>query len=225
MALYSRLEDQREIAWSLRGCAFAAVLKGDYAKAQPYVERSLAICQEFQDEWGIAWSIYDLGYLALARKDLAKARPLLENAHRQFHQHGILWGEFRSLTALGDLMRGLEQWQQASTYYREALVFQQQYQFSLFVAGIIEGLAQLILACGDYGRAARLFGAAQKRRDSIEMARWFPHEADYQRDLSTLHEQLTDEEFTEGWTEGYTMSTAKATNLCTGGSFLSRISR
>ncbi len=210
LSLYSRLEDQREIAWSLRGCAFAAMLKGDYAKAQPYVERSLAICQEFQDEWGIAWSIYDLGYLALARKDLAKARPLLENAHRQFHQHGILWGEFRSLTALGDLMRGLEQWQQASAYYREALVFQQQYQFSLFVAGIIEGLAQLILVCGDYGRADRLFGAAQKRRDSIEMARWFPQEADYQHDLSILHEQLTDEEFTDGWTEGYTMSTTKA---------------
>ena len=209
LALYSRMEDQREIAWSLRGCAFAAVLKGEYDKAQPDVEKSLAICEKFQDEWGIAWSIYDLGYLAFARKDFTKAQPLLENAHRQFHQHGILWGEFRSLTALGDLLRGLKQWKHASIYYQKALIFQQQYQFSLYVAGIFEGLAQLILVCGDYGHATRLFAAAQKRRDTIEMARWFPHEADYQRDLALLHERLPDQDITIGWAEGYAMSTAE----------------
>ncbi len=57
--------------------------------------------------------------------------------------------------------------------------------------------------------SARLFGAAQKRRDTIEMARWLPLEADYRRSLAQLHEQLTDEAYTKAWLEGCTMSAAE----------------
>jgi ATP/maltotriose-dependent transcriptional regulator MalT len=207
--LYSRLEDQQEVAWSLRGCGFASMLKGEYARAQPYLEKSLAICQEIQDEWGTAWSIYDQGYLALARGDLAEAQTMIENANLRFQQSGVLFGEFRSLIALGDLLRGQGQWMQAAVRYRKALAFQQKYQYSHFLANILEGLAQLALANGARLSSARLFGMAQKRRDSYEMARYFHQEADYQRGLALLHEQLSDAAITQAWMEGYAMPVAE----------------
>ena len=210
LKLYSRLEEQREIAWSLRGLAFVAMILGDYEVAQPNLEQSLAICEEIGDGWGLDWSIFDLGYLALARGDLAKAGALLEKALRQFRNLGILWGEFRSLIALGNVQRAQGQKKQATLYYREALVLQQKYQFSQFVAGVLEGIAQLALDIGDGIFAARLLGTTQKRRDTIDMARWYPHEADYQNSLAQLHEQLTDEEITQAWEEGCAMSTAEA---------------
>ena len=209
LALYSILDQQPEVAWSLRGCGFIAMIQGDYAKAQPFVDRSLEICREIQDEWGTAWSIYDLGYLALARVRLAKARTLLENAHQQFHKLGILFGEYRSLIALGDALRGLKHWAQAFSYYREALIFQRQYQYSQFVAGIFEGLAHLWLVSGDRMHAARLFGAAQKRRDTIEMAHWAHNEAEFKHGLALLRAHLSEVDFTSAWKEGYAMTTAE----------------
>lgn len=70
-------------------------------------------------------------------------------------------------------------------------------------------LAQLALASGESECAARLLGAAQKRRDSIEMARWFHQEIDYQHGLILLHQQLMDEAITIGRKEGYAMSTVE----------------
>jgi predicted ATPase/DNA-binding SARP family transcriptional activator len=209
LELYSRLGDQQEVAWSLRGCGFACMIKGDYARAQPYVEHSLAICQEIQDDWGTAWSIYDLGYLALTRGDWPAARGLIEDAHQRFQQLGILWGEFRSLIALGDVLRGQEQCMQASAFYREALVFQQKYQFGQFAANLLEGLAQLALLCGDSLFSAHLLGVAQKRRDTNEMSNWFHSEAEYQHGLTLLHEQLPEGAITKAQMEGYAMSPAE----------------
>ncbi len=201
LGLYSRLERQPEIAWSLRGCSFVAMLQGDYARALPYIEKSLAICQEVQDEWGLAWSVYDLGFLELARGRWTNAQILLEKAHRQFQALGILWGEYRAMIALGDALRGQEQWSQASIYYRNALVFQQRYQFGQHLAGIFEGLAQIALARADGLRAARLFGAAQDLRN-IEMPRGFHQEADFQRGYSQLQAQISPADLAAAWAEG-----------------------
>ena len=210
LALYSRLDDQREVAWSLRGCAFVAMIQGDYAKAQPDLEQSLAICQEIQDEWGLTWSIYDLGYLALALGNLTEAHTLLENANRQFHQHGILFGEFRSLIAVANVLQRQEHMTQAYACYRDALVMQQRYQYSHFLAGIFESIAQIALASGEGIRSARLLGAAQKRHDTIDMPRLLHQEAEYQHSLARLREQVTDEAISKAWAEGCAMSTDEA---------------
>ena len=103
--LYQQLEDQRRIRWSLRGCAFVTMLQSNYEQAQPLLEQSLALCRQSQDEWGVAWTIYDLGYLALAGGNLDEAQPLLEEALAKFHQREIMFGAFRALTALGDVVR------------------------------------------------------------------------------------------------------------------------
>ena len=121
-----------------------------------------------------------------------------------------MWGEFRSLIALGDVLLGQKQWERASGRYQEALVFQQKYQYSHFVASLLEGQAQLALISGDSLSSARLLGAAQKRRDLNEISRFFHQEAVYQLSLAALHEQLTDSAMTKAWMEGYSMSTSEA---------------
>ena len=201
--------DQPQVAWSLRGCGFVAMITGQYDLAQAYIEHSLEICQSLKDDWGLAWTIYDSGYLALAREEWSAAEPQLRNASRLFREYGIRWGEYRSFIALGDVMRGQCQWGEAETFYHKAILLLQDQQFSQFVAGILEGLAQLALVSQNGRRAVRLFGAAQQRRNTIEMNRWVHIERDFQRGMALLREQLSEQDITTGLREGESMPEVK----------------
>ena len=168
LELYSLLDQQKEAAWSLRGCGFVAMIQGNYAKAQPYVNSQPGDLPEIQDEWGTAWSIYDLGCLALARNRLAKARTLLENAHQQFHKLGILFGDYRSLIALGDVLRGLKHRDQAFSFYQETRTSSGNINTGNLWQIFLRVSRELALVSGDFWRALLLFGAAQKRRDRLK---------------------------------------------------------
>jgi len=204
-ALYSTLGDQRGIAWSLRGRGFVLLIQDDLAKAQTYFERSLAICRETHEAWGEAWSIYDLGNTALAGDELSQAQCLLKEALTLFREQGNLFGEFRALLSLGHVMRNQRQWMDARSSYCEALRMQQHTQFTQFVAQGLEGMAHIAVALEDYEAGVRLFGMAQARRSSMEMARWAHQERDYQRSLALTRDHLHDNAWQAAWQEGYTM--------------------
>jgi predicted ATPase/DNA-binding SARP family transcriptional activator len=212
LALYMRLEDQRGIAWSLRGCGFVEMIRGNYSQARPHLEQSLAICQSAQDEWGLDWTTYDLGYLELAKGSLNEAHPLLENALDRFRQHSIRFGVYRALIALGDVERAKSLHASAprsyssAAYYREALIMAQHNHFAIFIVQVLEGLAYTAIAEGKYLFAARLLGKAQARQDSVEPPRFGYHLAEYQQNLSRLHEQLPEAAFKAAWQEGQAMS-------------------
>ncbi len=213
LALYSTLEDQRGMAWSLRGCGFVLLIRDDLTQAQTYFERSLTMCQETQDEWGEAWSVYDLGNTALAGSELAQAQRFLEKALTRFRDQGILFGDFRALISLGHVMRGRGQWAKAEDYYRESLAIQQRTHFIQFVAQGLEGMAHIAVALKKTETGAKLFGAGQARRDSIEMARWVHQERDYQRSLALTRDKLPIDVWQVAWEEGYAMTAQQAVEL------------
>jgi tetratricopeptide (TPR) repeat protein len=213
LALCSALEDQRGTAWSLRGCGFVLLIRGDLSPARTYCERSLAICREANDKWGEAWSVYDLGNIALAGGELAPAKSFLESALEQFREQGIQFGEFRALISLGHLMRGQGRWAQAEDFYRQSLAIQQRTNFLQFVAQIVEGMAHIAVAFEDHETGVQLFGAAQARRDSIEMVRWVHQERDYQSSLALTRDQLPTDVWQLAWDKGYTMIEQHAVEL------------
>jgi len=208
--LYSTLEDRRGIAWSLRGCGFVLLIRDDLVGAQTYFKRSLAICREIHDEWGQAWSVYDLGNTALAGAELARAQGFLEDALARFRGAGILFGEYRALISLGHMMRGQGQWVEAEDYYRGALEIQGRTHFIMYVAQALEGMANITVALEDFETGVQLFGAAQARRDSLEMARWVHHERDYQSGLALTRAQLHDDIWQPAWESGYNMTPQQA---------------
>jgi predicted ATPase/DNA-binding SARP family transcriptional activator len=201
--LYSTLGDQLGLAWSLRGCGFVCMILGNLVEAEEFVRESREKCEEIQDEWGSAWSTYDLGNIALAKVETVQAESLLESAFTQFQQLGNQFGSYRALISLGHLKRAQGKQVESTTYYREALNIQQETHYIQFVAQILEGLAHLAVAENNSIVAVKLFGAAQSRRDSIEMARWAHHEIDFQRNLALTKSQLSQSEWKASWEEGF----------------------
>jgi hypothetical protein len=71
-------------------------------------------------------------------------------------------------------------------------------------------MAHIAVALEDFETGVQLFGAAQARRDSLEMARWVHHERDYQSGLALTRAQLHDDIWQEAWESGYNMTPQQA---------------
>jgi predicted ATPase/DNA-binding SARP family transcriptional activator len=204
--LCSKLGDRRRLAWSLRGSGFVCLIRGDLAEAQTFVEESRSICREIQNKWCLAWSLYELGNIALARTELAQAEQLLNDALELLRQQNKELGAFRSLISLGHLGRAQGNWLEAKARYGEALAIQQETGYIQFVAQILEGIAHIAVADNTPEVAVQFFGAAQARRDSIEMARWAHQDIEYQHSLALTRNQLPAAVWQAAWDEGYLMT-------------------
>ena len=204
--LYSALGDQRGLAWSLRGQGFVCLICGELAEAQALAQESRSICQEIQDKWGSAWSVYDLGNIALAGSEVELAETLLESALTQFCTLGIQFGNYRALISLGHLKRKQGKWAESKALYGEALEIQRETQYIQFVAQLLEGMGHIAVARENLETAVQFFGAAQARRDSIEMKRWAHQEIEYQQSLELTQNHLPANNWQMSWDGGYSMT-------------------
>ena len=207
LALRTALDDRRGMANALRGISFALMLSNNnLSEAQQYDEQALAICRAADDRWGIAWSLYDLGYLALVRGQLSTAQALLAEVLPIFYEQGISFGAFRTLLALGHLMRAKSNAVQARQFYADALHLQRQMHYVLHIADGLEGLAALLAAEQKAMSAARLFGAAYAHRRSNALTRPYHQDADYERNVALARSQLDAERWNAAWAAGCAMT-------------------
>lgn len=210
LALYTRLDDKRGISWSLRGCGFAILLGGEAKGALPYVEKSLALCRQSGDAWGEAWSVYDQGYITFAQGAIERAQPLIADALRRFRQLGILFGAYRAMILLGDIQRRHSCWTEAVAYYDKALKLEQDNRFGQNGADLLEGLAKIAVVQRQPNTAARLFGASESWRQTFGQARSFFFETGYRRILETARTQLSDGDWSAGYTAGLGLTSEQA---------------
>ena len=95
---------------------------------------------------------------------------------------------------------------EAKSRYSEALVIQQKTRYTQFVVQVLEGMAHISVADNNPESAVQFFGAAQTRRDSIEMARWAHQEIEYQHSLALTRNQLPAAVWQAAWDEGYMLT-------------------
>lgn len=82
VAMSEQLDDQPNLAWSLRLLGGVYWEHGDYTTALPHLERSLAICTAIGDFQAGARALHHLGYVALYRGDFAQADAYLDEGLR-----------------------------------------------------------------------------------------------------------------------------------------------
>jgi tetratricopeptide (TPR) repeat protein len=211
LALRTALDDRRGMANALRGISFALMLSNNnLSDAQQYGDQALAICRTADDRWGIAWSLYDLGYLALVRSQLSTAQALLAEVLPIFYEQGISFGAFRTLLALGHLMRAKSNAVQARQFYGDALHLQRQMHYVLHIADGLEGLAALLAAEQKPAPAVRLFGAAYAHRRSNALTRPYHQNADYERNVALARSQLDGATWDTAWSDGCAMTLEQA---------------
>jgi predicted ATPase/DNA-binding XRE family transcriptional regulator len=210
LALYRKSGDSRGIAWSIRGCGFVHMLRGEYPAAEQLDSESLRLCQSSGDAWGVAWSLYGLAFLKLAQDEWVQAQNLLEDALVYLRQQGIIFAIFRALFALGHVMFEQGDVAYADALYREGLALRQGTLFLQYVADGLEGRGKVLATLGDAVRAVRLWGAAEALREAIGNQRWHIFQRSYDQALAAVGLQLSDEEWGGAWAAGHALTVEQA---------------
>jgi len=207
LAIAQAQHDLERQAWFLRDVGRIALARGDFASAQPFFEQALTVSRQLGSQQLIAFSLVMLGKLRLAEHAYAKAEGLFDEALQQFRAFGEKYGVTTVLSYLG----------QAATLQGHTGLAIERYQASLnllieigaqaHAAPVVEGMASIAVGQGQMDRAARLFGAAEAMRERIQVPLPPADRPDYERNLGTVKEQLSEEALASAWQKGRAMTT------------------
>jgi DNA-binding CsgD family transcriptional regulator len=140
--------------------------------------------------------------LALIHGDLTAARRWADEAVAAttgFHLMKALTTRARVAIAQGRP-------QDAECFAHDALACAAAVKGYVGIPDILECLAQLAVSAGKDREAARLFGAAQKLRDHMSVARFGIYEAGCEDWIAALRKTMTSTDFDSAWAEGAALS-------------------
>ena len=146
-----------------RALAWAAMLageQGDYAKAVPLGNESLAANRTIGDPWGAGLALWVLAVVAANRDDYMEADRLLEESRSRFQEAGDIWGTSRSLHWLGNIAWAQADYPRAASRLQEALALARQLGDTRGTGATLQGLGQIELSQGNYEPAAVLLQEA-----------------------------------------------------------------
>jgi non-specific serine/threonine protein kinase len=199
--------DSAQISLSCRGLGGLAHEQGDYITARRFMEEALAAARESNDKFGIARSLNMLGDLARTLGDDAAACPLYEDALAICRQLGNKYSTANILTNLAAAEFGEGNYTAAYSHFTEALTMHRESGDEIIggkinISYALDGLAALAVLRGETGLAAKLAGAADHLRESINY-NIDPAERRF-RDayLASLRTVLSDDDFSTAYGQG-----------------------
>jgi tetratricopeptide (TPR) repeat protein len=210
LATMRDLRDQHGVARSLTGLGWIALDEGDYAAARALHAESLATGREIGDRRCIALGLVGLGRIAAVQGDRAAARNYLEESLAIVCKLGDVRNIARSRIHLGWLAVDQQDHGGAGERLAEGLAFADELGDSRSVIDGIELSAHLALALGRMGRAARLRGAAEARREASGTPLSPTERAEDDIDIAAIRAALGNQAFAAAWTEGRAMSQEQA---------------
>lgn len=147
-------------AKALHGAGNLASHQGDYARARPFLEESVALCRELGDQRGVVQGLTDLGGVARAQGDYAGAHALLEESLASASELGDQQGVARSLNHLGDVARSRGDYSRARSRYEASLALARQLGNTDEIVRSLLSLGDATLEQGEYGAARALCEAS-----------------------------------------------------------------
>jgi len=214
LVILRELGDRRGIALSLNSLGNVALEQCDYSVAREFYEQSLVIFRELDDRRGIAGPVGNLGAVAHNQGDYPTARSLLEESLAIFRELGDQWGIANVLNRLGD--GAFEQGDYLTTLVlrKESLAIFQQLGDRGSIALSLEGLARLAAAFASFGRAARIWGAAERMLDEVGAALPGSERPRYEGQVAAARTAMQDDEaFDRAWQAGRDMTMELAIEL------------
>lgn len=188
--------------------------QGDYAQARVLMERDVAQARVLGNPLQLGRTLVHLGELSRFEGDLVQAERCYTEALGLFQQ---LENANLAAMILGDLSQVAHlsgDFQRAAALELEALHLHFRHQGSKeHIYGGLAGLAGITCSLGHPALAARLFGAAERLRETYGVFLNHTDEAQYARDLAALRAQLEESVLKAGWAEGHQLSPEQAVAL------------
>ena len=203
LALRRQLHDVRGIAESLTNLGLVAFDQGDFRLSTQHHEEGLAIRRQLDDQRGIAVSLENLGVNAREQGHYASARTLLEESIAMFRELGDRWALGVALCGLGGVALDTGDYSGGRTHYEESLRIRREIHDQWGIAWSLEGLAYVASALNAPGRAARLWGAAERLREKIGTPLQPTERRRYERHVVAARAVIGDDRaFDSAWQEG-----------------------
>jgi predicted ATPase/class 3 adenylate cyclase len=207
VALWRKMgEESLGLAAALVPLAQADGQRGEHARAQAHLDEALAIARALHHRFLTVFVLENLAGLALLRGDLAAAKAHVAEALPLQRQIGHTWGAPYALAVLGEIARREGNLADAAAHHREALGLAYHRGDRTFVGGCLMAIASIATTCGEYERAARLFGAAEKLRESAGSWSHVSARGGDEQALSLIRDHLSEDNFATNWAAGRALS-------------------
>ena len=188
---------------------------GDYAQAATFLREAVAVAGTLEDR------TQSLGMASSARSNLGvalrglgridEAAVLHEEALAGQRAVGSVRGEVNALGDLADVALEKGDLETALVRVREALRLAWMSGEQRAIAGMLEGGACAAAGLGWAERAARIFAASARLRESSGIGDWLPLNVEAcERGIATARAQLGDEQFAVAWAAGRALPLADA---------------
>jgi non-specific serine/threonine protein kinase len=212
LAIRRELGDRSGIALVLGSLGAVAIERGNYDAARALEEESLAIQRELGDLLSVAQVLNNLGEVAYYQGDYVTARARLEESVAIYRQLGNEWGVSMSVNNLGMVARAEGNLAEALTRLKEGLLIRRELgDTSRGIALSLEEFACLALALGSPGRAARIWGHAERLRQVHDVPLFPALLVDHQRHVAAARAAMRDDAaFDAAWQDGYSMTLEQA---------------
>ncbi len=210
LAIFRELGDKVGIAASLHQLALVLFLSlNDQKRVHLLMDESLSHWKELGSQNGMAVWSYLAGQVALFEGDVSRARMLLEECVALYKEVGDRWHTARSLSALAKVEAVEGNYALADTLYEENLELCRKMGYKN-IAPVLEGLAYVVMIQGQPALAVRLWGAAEKLRETVGAPLPPVESVSYEQSVALARKHLGDKDFTAAWVHGRTMTPEQA---------------
>jgi predicted ATPase/transcriptional regulator with XRE-family HTH domain len=198
-----------EVLWML---AQVAILDEAPARAEALLAESPAMTQrEHASPNTIGWTLNALGHAAQLRGAYDRAAQLHQESLEYFQafgdQHfGLPW----AYHGLGKTALGHGRLDEAGRWLAQGLALSQTLGDQARIAWCLAGLGSVAALDADPERAAQLWGAAERLRQSIGCRSAPASRATYERALAAARAQLGDDAFAAAWAAGQALTLEQA---------------
>lgn len=209
----TRLGDLTGEAVALCGMARMALREGDLDRAQSLCEQAVERVEGTDDRLGRSNAFHVLGVTAQMRGNFDEARVFMNRRLVAARELGHLSSVAMEASNLSVVERQAGNLQLATELAHEALQLSERRGDEWMIPFQLSSLASIAAARNDFGRAARLLGAAAGMMERMGTA-WPPDEKPhFERTRSAAKAALPPDEFERAWTEGRRMSAKEAVAL------------
>lgn len=213
------LAEPVSLAYALgAGAMVIGTVEYDIATARSYLQESIGIFRVLGDEKNMAFPLWVLGTLEYFSGNYAEARAALEASLVGDLAAGNRAQANAVRSGLADAEWRLGNYDAAMKLYREVIP-----EWILIgnpggIARCLECVAFMLLHQAQKGttresrlqRAARLFGAAEKQRETIHATMLPPEQSEYDEHLARLRERMDDVGLKAEWAQGRALTMEQA---------------
>jgi predicted ATPase/transcriptional regulator with XRE-family HTH domain len=190
---------------ALFALSLVAGRRGDHHAAASHAAAALAIFREHNDPLWTGMALTRLGVATHGGGDPAAAKPLHEEALRLWRTQGSTTGIVVALGNLGDVARDQGALAQSAAWLRESLEIGWALRMDWVVVEDLFFLADVARRAGSLAQAARLFGAAERLRETIGHALFGNVPAIVEAGTAATRSALGAEQFAIAWNGGHAL--------------------